>query len=366
MFWILTMPLLSQPILDTIASCTAEALPNALAAAGRFDANVVPRTVADERELETLVASLVADRATKGIVLALPATNALVASIRRERKDIYLAIVRVSLNERPALMYGRGLLAQKRLGINLVLAHDVGTGHTLVIGPEQSRYHEGEDLAATTNGFAEMIALRSGLTFTRSTVVDGAPVEWSDPLVPASLRIAVDHCIAAGAYKPVNGTTVGHFAVKVGDGEFLTSRRKTNFNELNRVGLVRVRATGDDEVIAYGSRPSVGGQSQRIVFREHPDADCILHFHSPLRAGSEVPVREQRPYECGSHECGKNTSAGLRNFGGIHAVMLEGHGPNVVFNRATNPERVIRFVEDNFDLAGRTDGEVEFPAEWAV
>ena len=363
MFWILTMPLLSQPILGDVATIVAETLSEVLPSIGRPDATVIPRAVANERELETLIAALVTDRSTKAIVLALPVTDALVARIRRERKDIYLSVVRISFDERPALMYGRGLLAQKRLGINLVLAHDVVTGHSVVIGPEQSRYHEGNDLAAASAGFAEMIALRSGLTFTRSTVVDGAPVDWHDPRVPHALRVAVDHCVHAGAYKPVNGSTVGHFAVKLGDGEFLTSRRKTDFNRLDEVGLVRVRATGDDRVVAYGSRPSVGGQSQRIVFAEQPDADCILHFHSPLKAGSEVPVRPQRPYECGSHECGRNTSRGLGRFGDLYAVMLEGHGPNVVFNRTTDPERVIRFVEDNFDLAGRTDGEVEFPAE---
>ncbi|NBT37528.1 MAG: hypothetical protein EBT21_05345, partial [Actinobacteria bacterium] len=164
MFWILTMPLLSQPILGDVATIVAETLSEVLPSIGRPDATVIPRAVANERELETLIAALVTDRSTKAIVLALPVTDALVARIRRERKDIYLSVVRISFDERPALMYGRGLLAQKRLGINLVLAHDVVTGHSVVIGPEQSRYHEGNDLTAASAGFAEMIALRSGLT----------------------------------------------------------------------------------------------------------------------------------------------------------------------------------------------------------
>jgi ribulose-5-phosphate 4-epimerase/fuculose-1-phosphate aldolase len=166
----------------------------------------------------------------------------------------------------------------------------------------------------------------------------------------------VDHCIARGAYKPFLGATVGHFAVRLGDGRFLTSRRKTDFNRLPEVGLVLVEALGDHEVVAHGSRPSVGGQSQRIVFAEHPGLDCIVHFHCPLRAGSAVPVRSQRPFECGSHECGKNTSDGLLPFGPAWAVMLDRHGPNVVFSRNADPEQVIRFIEDNFDLSGTTAG----------
>lgn len=58
---------------------------------------------------------------------------------------------------------------------------------------------------------------------------------------------------------------------------------------------------------------------------------------------------------CGSHECGQNTSDGLENFDGIRAVMLDQHGPNVVFNRSMDPRKVIDFIEKNFDLEGRTD-----------
>jgi hypothetical protein len=73
-------------------------------------------------------------------------------------------------------------------------------------------------------------------------------------------------------------------------------------------------------------------------------------------------VRAQRPYECGSHECGQNTSDGLGDFGGIKAVMLDRHGPNVVFHRGVDPAIVIDFIERNFDLVARTDGEVNLAA----
>ena len=125
--------------------------------------------------------------------------------------------------------------------------------------------------------------------------------------------------------------------------------------------MVLVEAQDNDRVIAHGHKPSVGGQSQRIIFREHPEVDCIVHFHCPLKPdASAIPVREQRPHECGSHECGKNTSDGLESFRlgrgeTIKAVMLDKHGPNIVFNRDANPAKVIDFIEQNFDLEGRTD-----------
>jgi hypothetical protein len=133
------------------------------------------------------------------------------------------------------------------------------------------------------------------------------------------------------------------------------------------VGLVLIEAIGDDRVIAHGSRPSVGGQSQRIIFREHPAVDCIVHFHCPLRPGSRIPTREQRPHECGSHQCGANTSAGLSPFGDLLSVMLDRHGPNIVFHRSIDPERVIAFIEENFDLEASTAGfSFSDPTAWST
>ena len=288
--------------------------------------------------------------------LALTPAPKVIGAVRRERKDIFLVGFKTTAGATPAEQLAAGLRLLKQSSCNLVLANDLHTRLNMVVTPEQASYHVTEDRRAAIAGLVEMALLRSELTFTRSTVVPGEPVPWSSELVPEALRRVVDHCIARGAYKPFLGATVGHFAVKLGDGRFLTSRRKTDFNRLAEVGLVLVEARGESEVVAHGSRPSVGGQSQRIVFAEHPGLDCIVHFHCPLRAGSPVLVRSQRPFECGSHECGKNTSDGLRRFGDAWAVMLDRHGPNVVFSRDADPERVIRFIEESFDLAGTTAG----------
>jgi hypothetical protein len=101
----------------------------------------------------------------------------------------------------------------------------------------------------------------------------------------------------------------------------------------------------------------VGGQSQRIVFSENPDENCIVHFHCPTKPGSEIPVVSQREFECGSHECGQNTSNGLQVVEpGIKAVYLDNHGPNIVFNDGKDPRDVQEYISDNFDLSKKTGG----------
>ncbi len=283
-----------------------------------------------------------------------------IGAVRRDRKDVFLVGFKTTAGATPSEQLAAGLRLLKQSSCNLVLANDLHTRLNMVVTPEQAAYHVTEDRRAALSALVDMALLRSRLTFTRSIVVPGAPVPWSSELVPPALRRIVDHCVARGAYKPFLGATVGHFAVKIGEGRFLTSRRKTDFNHLSEVGLVLVETRGDREVVAHGSRPSVGGQSQRILFADHPGLDCIVHFHCPLRPGSPVPVRSQRPFECGSHECGRNTSDGLRPFGDVWAVMLDKHGPNVVFPRTADPARVIQFIEENFDLGGTTAG---FPLE---
>jgi hypothetical protein len=293
-------------------------------------------------------------------ILTLKATEKIVARVRSNRKDIFLVGFKTTAGAHPQEQYLKGLRLLKQASCNLVLANDIRTGHHQVITPEQARYHEGMDRKAALAGLAEMVALRARLTFTRATVVAGETVSWASPLIPDTLRQVVNHCIQRGAYKPFLGSTVGHFAVKAKDGTILTSRRKTDFNHLPEIGLVRIEARGDDCVIAYGFKPSVGGQSQRLIFTAHPELDCIVHFHCPLRPGSCVPIRSQRAYECGSHECGQNTRDGLKRFDDIMAVMLDRHGPNVVFSRNADPDKVIAFIEQNFDLEGRTDDEPAF------
>jgi hypothetical protein len=282
----------------------------------------------------------------------------IVGRIRAKRKDIFAVAFKTTSGATPEEQYVAGLNLLKEASVNLVLANDVKTRINMVITPEEARYHETTNRDDVLNHLVEMSLLRSHLTFTRSTVVAGEPVSWESELVPSALRDVVNYCIIRGAYKPFRGATVGHFACKINDTTFLTSIRKSNFNNLPDNGLVRIETDGPDSVIAYGAKPSVGGQSQRIVFHDHQEYDCIVHFHCPIREGSKVPQVSQREYECGSHQCGENTSKGLKKFGNLSAVYLQEHGPNIVFNRSIDPKEVIDFIEDNFDLEGKTGGYV--------
>jgi hypothetical protein len=296
--------------------------------------------------------------------IALTPAPKIVADLRKNRKDYTLVAFKTTSGASEQEMYEAGLSLLKQSSANLVLANDVSTRVNMIITPEEVRYRVTTDRDDALRNLVDMAILRSHLTFTRSTVVAAEPVPWNSEEVPDTLRAVVDHCIQANAYQPFAGKTVGHFACRVEgtNNEFLTSIRKSNFNELDKVGLVRVKSDGPDTVLAYGAKPSVGGQSQRIVFSDHPGYDCIAHFHCPLKdnPADKIPVASQREYECGSHECGQNTSSNLKEFcvgnTRIKAVMLDQHGPNIVFNRNARSEDIIEFIERNFDLSDKTGG----------
>lgn len=282
----------------------------------------------------------------------------IVQKIRARRKDIFLVAFKQTDGATEDEQYIAGLNLFKSASCNLVVANDKQSRLNMVITPEEARYHVTTDREAALRGMLEMAKLRSHLMFTRSTVVSGEPTPWDSPEVPESLRTVVDYCIKQNAYKPFRGSTVGHFACKVNDTTFLTSQRKTNFNDLAKIGLVKIETDGPDTVLAYGSKPSVGGQSQRILFSDHKGYDCVVHFHCPIKPGSEVPQASQYEFECGSHECGKNTSDNMKQFGNLKAVYLTEHGPNIIFNRDIDPQEVIDFIEANFDLSKKTGGYV--------
>lgn len=296
-------------------------------------------------------------RQTEEISLDLVPAEKLVNRIRKSCKDKFLVSFKTTLGVSEDEQFAAGLGLLKESSSNLVLVNDVKTRLNYVLTPEEARYGDGTRGDAFGH-LVRMVLARSQNSFTRSTVVGSADmlVPWTSDLVSSNLREVVDHMVKMGAYKPFQGKTVGHFASKIGENEFLTSIRKTNFNvDLYERGLLRITSVGDDEVIAYGAKPSVGGQSQRQIFRDHPGFTCIAHAHVPLRVPGSVNTVEQWPNECGSHQCGQATSRGLRDVApGIKAVFLDKHGPNVVFRPDVDPANVIRFIDDHFDLSAKT------------
>jgi len=299
------------------------------------------------------------------VEMQLSPSDKIVSKIRRTRKDILLVAFKTTVGATEDEMYQAGLKLMKGAHINLVLVNDVGTRKNMVVCPEEARYHVTSERVEALEGLVDMAILRSKCRFTRSKVIDGADgVVWSSSQISDNLRTVVDHCIKRGAYKAVSTrnhgqVTAGHFASRGDGSKMITSRRWSNFNHLKEIGMVMIEPVGDDEVKAYGGKPSVGGQSQRIIFKEHSDLDNIVHFHCPLKENrpDNIQIRPQRPYECGSHECGQNTSDGLREIeDGIWAVMLENHGPNIVYRNDVAAERVIKVIERNFDLDAKTGG----------
>lgn len=285
-------------------------------------------------------------------------SNKIISTIRDGRKDIFLVGFKTTCGATNQEMYEKGLNLCKKGSVNLVLVNDVKTHWNMIVTPEEAAYHETSDRLAALTNLVDMTYYRSQLTFTQSTVIDGKPVSWVDTRIPNSIRTVVNYCIEKNAYKPFNNSTVGHFAIKLSDTEFLTSIRKSNFNDLDKIGMVYVKTDGPDTVLAYGAKPSVGGQSQRIVFKNHIGFDCIVHFHSPLKDNhrDNIPIVSQRAVECGSTQCGRNTSDGLEQFGNLKAVMLDKHGPNIVFNQNIDPQEVINFIDANFALDQKTGG----------
>ena len=293
--------------------------------------------------------------------VSLVPADKVIGNIRKERKDIFLIGFKETCNFTEDQQYLAGLNLCKKNHVNLVFANDTGNGRCMVITPEEARYYVTTDRNKALEGLVDLVKHRHGLDYPKSEVVEGKHVDWNSELIPNSLRTVVNYCVANNAYKPFNGVTTGHFAVKLSDKEFLTSRRRTNFNDIAKLGLVKIESVNDQLVKAYGSKPSVGGQSQRIIFEQHPDMDCVIHFHAPLRDldDPDIPQVPQYKVECGSQQCGRQTSEGLKKIGNLMVVYLQEHGPNIVFNRNINPQEVIDFIHQKFDLTKKTGGLVE-------
>lgn len=292
--------------------------------------------------------------------MLLKPTGKILGKIRKERKDIFLVAFKTTCGATQDEQFLTGLHLLKTNSCNLVLANDTKTRLNMIITPEQARYSVTTNRDWALSNLVDMAFSRAKGVFTRSMVVAGNAVPWDMETIPHSLKTVVEHCIARGAYKPFEGYTVGHFAFKKSETDFVTSKRRTDFNKLKETGMVLCQSAGPDEVIAYGAKPSVGGQSQRIIFKEHPEMDCIVHFHCPVKSllsTMGISLRAQWGHECGSHQCGQNTSDGLKEVApGIKCVYLDNHGPNIVFNHKTSPWDVIKFIEENFDLSKSTDG----------
>ncbi len=303
------------------------------------------------------------------LTLTLRPSDKLVRRVRRTRKDIFLVAFKATAGATEREAYRAGLTLLKRASANLVFANDVRAHHNMIVTPEEFPYHApSRDEALRT--LVEMIRDRTALTFVR-TEVHGD--ERADPValseagaIPPCFVPVLSHLIARGAYKPFLGKTSGHFGCLVLDPSLpfvrIASIRKVGHNRALEDGMARILGTEGGRIVASGAKPSVGEHTQqRIYERFAGEVHAIVHFHSPLRAGvTDVPVAPQRPFECGSVQCGENTADHMVEVSpGIFAVHLDGHGPNIAFHRDVAAERVIAFIEERFDLDDKTGGRLD-------
>jgi len=338
--------------------------------------------------------------------LALTPAEKVIGKIRKERKDIFLVGFKtVTAEGDEKAMFEAGLNLLKKASCNLVLVNDLspfdvgGARKNLIVTPEVAPYGNSIfNRQAMLEELVEMTVQRAGLSFSKTNVLTpeahpalSAQIKlqpWRE--APEALQKVVDFCAQQGAYKPFNGVTVGHFGWRerfeaggytdpsqFGTGlgpkperlTFWSSRRKKDFNKEADRDLVKVEVI-NDHVRAWGAKPSAGARSQAQVFKDHPDYDCVVHFHCWDRdfvdqfdalspEFDNIPHRRQQFLECGSHQCGKNTSDGMKEFDlgegvKVKAVMLEKHGPNILFRSSDDPQKVIDFIKRNFNFDAST------------
>lgn len=364
-----------------------------------FEGRVLPhnRWSGDLRTLpQGLDAPRLSSRESPYPVMAMVPSEKVIGKIRKERKDIFLVGFKTTTNEYEAGMFRAGLNLLKTASCNLVLVNDLHTKRNMIVTPEVAPYEGSNpfDRQAILEELVDMAVHRAGLSFTKTNVLTpeehpglSAQIKlqpWRE--APATLQKVVDFCVEKGAYKPFNGVTVGHFGWRESEPmmevegwgsyrqteppmqlAFWSSRRKKDFNKGADRDLVKVQVSATGTVRAWGAKPSAGARSQAQVFKDHPDYDCIVHFHcwgrDPMLPPNEgidpIPRRPQRNVECGSHQCGQNTSNGMKEFDlgdgvKVKAVMLEKHGPNILFKSADDPEKVIAFINRNFDFDANT------------
>lgn len=300
--------------------------------------------------------------------LKLKPAEKILSKIRKERKDIFLVSFKTTAGVGRDETYRRGLESLKVNSSNLVFANDIEDKINMVITPEEYPYEE-QTRNEAIKTLAEMTVSRLQLTFNRTSVAEGG--SRADIMKLASLRKipgnfvnVMRHLIDNGAFKPFRGKTSGHFGCKVEDMPFdrISSIRKVDHNEIFRDGMAKIYRKEGGAIMAEGGKPSVGEHTQQMIYGELGDkAHSIVHFHCPIRKGiAYIPfdIRSQKPYECGSNECGINTATGMNNVGieGIYAVHLENHGPNIAFHKDVDPEKVIEFINLYWDLSNKEGG----------
>lgn len=271
--------------------------------------------------------------------------------IRRARPDIFLVGFKTTTNATTEEQFLSGLNMMKRAKCNLVLANDTVTRNNIIITPEETYYGDTTDRKDALYELCVMVDARMKCTYTRTVFneQDSYPASTLHPNMQQVLRYLIDN----GGYIENNGRgfTPGHFCERTSENAFLSSQRLADHNRVFEEGMSLVRVNGEQFEVFGRRKASVGARSQWLMLKNNPDYPFIIHTHNPLKLGSRLNLVPQKPFQCGSTECGMNTLNGLQDFGnGILAVYLHKHGINMMFRRDVAPQTVIDFLNNNVVL----------------
>lgn len=286
------------------------------------------------------------------ITIELEPTEKIIGKIRRKRPDIFLVGFKTTTDENENDQFHIALKMMKKTKCNLVLANDTVTRNNMIITPEESIYGNTTDRENIINELSQIILMRNDLTYNYSNFINRK--SYSVIETPINFQKVLKYVIDNGGYIENNGNgfTPGHFCFKLDNKSFLSSQRKANHNLVFEEGMSVVNVEDDIFNVIGERKASVGARSQYLCLIENKDMDSIIHTHNPLKKGSQVPITQQKPFQCGSLECGLNTVNHMKEFcdGRIKAVYLEKHGINLMFNSGNNPQEVIDFINSNIIL----------------
>lgn len=291
----------------------------------------------------------------RNYIAHLTANKKYISEIKRDRKDIFLVGFKTTYNAKDLdEMFLKGLKLLKTSGCNLVLVNDIKHRFNMIVTPEESYYFYGENRELALSELVDISAKRSNLTFNRTTLISEFKREIHDiDEYHENFTKVVKYCVKAGYYKPnILGVTTGHFCIrdKFDKNILYSSIRKSDYTK--ELKLTKLQYSLDH--VYSGVKPSAGAVTQKLLLDKNPEYDCIIHFHCREKDGVKFSSRKQRNFECGSLECGLNTLDGLQEIKlnsktKIKIVMLEKHGPNILFRSKDNPEDIISFITKHFE-----------------
>jgi len=284
------------------------------------------------------------------IPIILTPTHKIISQIRHKRPDIFLVGFKTTTNKSSEDQFLIALHMMKQTKCNLVLANDTVTRLNMVITPEETIYGETTNRRQALAELVNITLLRNNLTYNPSEFRRLPSI--SIGTTPNTFQQVIKYLVDNKGFIENNGNgfTPGHFCYKLDNCSFLSSQRKANHNEVFINGMSLVTVNNDVFTVTGDKKASVGARSQWLILQENPEYDCIIHTHNPLIEGSNIPIAEQRPYQCGSLECGVNTVTNMKEFNGIKAVYLNKHGANILFKSTDPVEKIISFINSNILL----------------